>query len=418
MALGLEDERNVRWAYRDLVRGSNGHAPRRARVLVEAMAPPGHRAARQRAPRRASCPSSPSGLGGVWTEAFGDVAVVPLPADAARVERALRSLRAAPLLAGTRTGAPVDVAAAAALAARAGALLLDQGLELLELNPVLVNAAAAPSRSTRCRPNQEDRAHERDRSQARRGRAPRAAVRARRARLGRRRRRRRPQRPDRRGLPRARGQLGARARAPRAPGRRVHARAPVPRRALRRQPLRLRRRPARRARHPRARPAPPRLPVLRRRPQPVGPVRGRHVLRPVARRRRAPSATFDDLGVVPKDIEGYWAYEHLFDEIRRKLRTGARDTWVGETPTRAEIEELLARRADDDRRRLQRLDRRGARRPHERPAAQGRALRPGRDRRLRRARRTPARRRSSSCTTRATSRARARCGATSRAAWG
>ncbi len=48
-----------------------------------------------------------------------------------------------------------------------------------------------------------------------------------------------------------------------------------------------------------------------------------------------------DLGVVPKDIEGYWAYEHLFDEIRRRLRTGARDTWVGETPTRAEIEELL-----------------------------------------------------------------------------
>ena len=48
-----------------------------------------------------------------------------------------------------------------------------------------------------------------------------------------------------------------------------------------------------------------------------------------------------DLGVVPKDIEGYWAYEHLFDAIRRKLRTGARDTWVGETPTRAEIEELL-----------------------------------------------------------------------------
>jgi hypothetical protein len=35
------------------------------------------------------------------------------------------------------------VAAAAALAARAGALLLDQGLELLELNPVLVNARGA-----------------------------------------------------------------------------------------------------------------------------------------------------------------------------------------------------------------------------------------------------------------------------------
>ncbi|MEN3284989.1 MAG: hypothetical protein V7607_6129 [Solirubrobacteraceae bacterium] len=49
----------------------------------------------------------------------------------------------------------------------------------------------------------------------------------------------------------------------------------------------------------------------------------------------------EDLGVVPRDIEGYWAYEHLFDAIRRKLRTGARDTWVGESPTRAEIEELL-----------------------------------------------------------------------------
>jgi phytoene dehydrogenase-like protein len=49
----------------------------------------------------------------------------------------------------------------------------------------------------------------------------------------------------------------------------------------------------------------------------------------------------EDLKVAKQDIDGYWAYEHLFDEIRRRLRTGARDTWVGETPTRAEIEELL-----------------------------------------------------------------------------
>jgi phytoene dehydrogenase-like protein len=52
-------------------------------------------------------------------------------------------------------------------------------------------------------------------------------------------------------------------------------------------------------------------------------------------------ACLEALGVAPKDIEGYWAYEHLFDAIRRKLRTGARDSWVGETPTRAEIEALL-----------------------------------------------------------------------------
>jgi acetate---CoA ligase (ADP-forming) len=149
VALGLEDERNVRWAYRDLVRATkpthpppNHHAQAGARVLVEAMAPAGIELLVS-ARRDAVVPVLTVGLGGIWTEAFGDVAVVPLPADAARIERALRSLRAAPLLEGTRTGAPVDVAAAAALAARAGALLLDQGLELLELNPVLVNARGA-----------------------------------------------------------------------------------------------------------------------------------------------------------------------------------------------------------------------------------------------------------------------------------
>src|SRR5581483_10402769 len=35
------------------------------------------------------------GLGGVFTEALDDVAVIPLPASPARVERALRSLRGA-----------------------------------------------------------------------------------------------------------------------------------------------------------------------------------------------------------------------------------------------------------------------------------------------------------------------------------
>ena len=47
------------------------------------------------------------------------------------------------------------------------------------------------------------------------------------------------------------------------------------------------------------------------------------------------------LGVSKKDIEGYWAYEHIFDEIRRRLRTRGRDSWVGDSPSRAEIEELL-----------------------------------------------------------------------------
>ena len=48
-----------------------------------------------------------------------------------------------------------------------------------------------------------------------------------------------------------------------------------------------------------------------------------------------------DLGVSAKDIAGYWAYEELFDDVRKLLRKGERDTWVGDSPTRDEIEDLL-----------------------------------------------------------------------------
>jgi acetate---CoA ligase (ADP-forming) len=142
VAIGLDDERNVRWAYRDLVRNGNHHGPTRAKVLVEAMAPAGVELLVS-ARRDAVVPVLTVGLGGVWTEAFDDAVVVPLPADAARVERALLSLRGAPLLTGARNSAAVDIAGAATLAARAGALLLEQGLELIELNPVLVNTRGA-----------------------------------------------------------------------------------------------------------------------------------------------------------------------------------------------------------------------------------------------------------------------------------
>jgi phytoene dehydrogenase-like protein len=52
-------------------------------------------------------------------------------------------------------------------------------------------------------------------------------------------------------------------------------------------------------------------------------------------------AGLEALGVSRKDIAGYWAYEESFDVIRRKLRTGERDSWVGDTPTRDEIEAML-----------------------------------------------------------------------------
>jgi phytoene dehydrogenase-like protein len=52
-------------------------------------------------------------------------------------------------------------------------------------------------------------------------------------------------------------------------------------------------------------------------------------------------AGLEALGVSARDIEGYWAYEEIFDEIRKRLRTRGRDSWQGASPTRAEIEELL-----------------------------------------------------------------------------
>ena len=83
-------------------------------------------------------PSLAIGFGGIWTEALDDVAVVPLPVSPERAERAILSLRAAPLLTGARGRQPLDLADAAELASRAGDTLLEHDLALLELNPVAV----------------------------------------------------------------------------------------------------------------------------------------------------------------------------------------------------------------------------------------------------------------------------------------
>jgi hypothetical protein len=83
------------------------------------------------------------GLGGIWTEALADVAVVPLPASPARVERALRELDGAALLTGGRGGEPVDLGAAALAASRIGEALLESDLALIEVNPLIVSARGA-----------------------------------------------------------------------------------------------------------------------------------------------------------------------------------------------------------------------------------------------------------------------------------
>jgi acyl-CoA synthetase (NDP forming) len=133
LALGLKSPAEVREAHRRLTALGVAHAS----VLVERMADPGLEllvAAR----RDAVVPALVVGVGGLWTEIHDDVAIVPLPASPERIEEALRSLRGAPLLTGGRGRAPLDLAAVADLAASVGELLLDRGLSLIELNPVLV----------------------------------------------------------------------------------------------------------------------------------------------------------------------------------------------------------------------------------------------------------------------------------------
>jgi phytoene dehydrogenase-like protein len=53
--------------------------------------------------------------------------------------------------------------------------------------------------------------------------------------------------------------------------------------------------------------------------------------------------------VAPGDVDGYLAYEALFGRIRRALRgdyTEGADTWLGPSPTRAELEERLGHDAE------------------------------------------------------------------------
>ena len=116
--------------------------PRRrgATLLVEAMGGGGPEllfAAR----RDGVVPVLVVGLGGVWAEAIDDVALVPLPASPAAVERALRRLRGAALFTGGRGRPACDLAAAARFGSRLGELLLEHDLDLLEVNPAVLTDA-------------------------------------------------------------------------------------------------------------------------------------------------------------------------------------------------------------------------------------------------------------------------------------
>jgi acetate---CoA ligase (ADP-forming) len=139
LELGLSSDAEVRNAYARLsALGRDVDAG----VLAERMAAPGIELI-VAASADAIVPALVIGLGGVWTEVLTDVAIVPLPATAERIEAALRSLRGAPLLTGGRGATPLDLAAVAQLAERTGQILLEESLELIELNPVVVTPGGA-----------------------------------------------------------------------------------------------------------------------------------------------------------------------------------------------------------------------------------------------------------------------------------
>jgi acyl-CoA synthetase (NDP forming) len=84
------------------------------------------------------------GMGGVTAEVLADTVTLVLPVTEAEVLAALRRLRLWPLLDGYRGRARPDLAALAALAVRVGAMMLEnQGLEEIEINPVLLRAEGA-----------------------------------------------------------------------------------------------------------------------------------------------------------------------------------------------------------------------------------------------------------------------------------
>jgi acetyl-CoA synthetase len=133
LALGLEGEEEVRAACARLLALPEAEG---ATLLVEAMVD-GEAELIVAARRDGVVPALAIGLGGIWAEALDDVAIVPLPASPERVERALRELRGAAALGGERGGPPLDIPAAAAFGSRLGELLLDEGLDLVEVNPAL-----------------------------------------------------------------------------------------------------------------------------------------------------------------------------------------------------------------------------------------------------------------------------------------
>jgi acyl-CoA synthetase (NDP forming) len=139
LALGLGDAEGLDEAWTRLYANVAATAPNAVidGALIEEMVRPGVEfiAGARRDPQWGT--TLVAGLGGVWAEALRDTVVMPSDAGEDAIVVALQRLRAAPVLAGTRGGKPLDVRGAARVLAQLGALVdATANVVEIELNPL------------------------------------------------------------------------------------------------------------------------------------------------------------------------------------------------------------------------------------------------------------------------------------------
>jgi acetate---CoA ligase (ADP-forming) len=143
LALGLGSDAAVRDAYRLVVARARAYAPGAAigGVLVQRMVPPGREMIAGISRDPVFGPMLVVGLGGVWVEALGDVALSPVPIDRDDALTLVRRLRGAALLDGFRGEPPSDVGALADLLVGLSRFAADHAalIDEIDLNPVIVH---------------------------------------------------------------------------------------------------------------------------------------------------------------------------------------------------------------------------------------------------------------------------------------
>ncbi len=144
VVLNVEGANAVRAAYDRVLTAAKRYAPAAHidGVLVQAMAPPGREVILGVARDPTWGLLLMVGLGGVLVEALGDVALAPVPLDAADARALIGRLKGAQVLGRHRGAPPADIDALAELMVRLSYFAADHADEIsaIDLNPVIVHA--------------------------------------------------------------------------------------------------------------------------------------------------------------------------------------------------------------------------------------------------------------------------------------